>query len=176
MKKLSIFTLLVLLSACGSDLDYETDDVIAQVYGEDITVEDVLISHYFGEEDSLEEALDRHITGELLLHEAKEMGFDYSQDEVDQQLEHFQDSGMVEHMMQEDAEFWEHQSERLGMEIEEILYQRQEINHIVSEHALYYIEETFQEEDTTSLEFQDRLSNHIQNLKEVHADDIEVYL
>ncbi|MBU9722921.1 MULTISPECIES: hypothetical protein [Bacillaceae] len=123
MKKIFIVLALivlgvVLLSRACSPM-YEDDDVIATFRGDDILVRDLKVLYEVGA-PAIPEVARNYIFQEAVIYEARELGFEVSEEQVDNSLENFKEF-LETYEARRERRFFEDKAEEYGMEYEEYL-------------------------------------------------------
>ncbi|WP_386063296.1 hypothetical protein [Thalassobacillus hwangdonensis] len=173
MKKILLILLLV-LSACSST--YAEDDVVAEVYGKEITLRDVQLLHEYDDED-LPQVVKTYVKQEIIIQEAKKLNLDISDYEGGMNPRTYElPPPAPEGHINPIRDFILRQSEKLSMtpeEYMEVYYPTRNERHA---YFAAYLDEKFGTLETESLEKHEKTNAFYKNLLTLYEDDVEIYV
>ncbi|MBB5172391.1 hypothetical protein [Texcoconibacillus texcoconensis] len=165
----------ILLASCTGP-SYETDDTVAFLDNEEITVEDVMVQYSI--EEGGEDVIEGFLKQEVVVQEAKDMGITVSDEEIEESKQAMMPGSEVSERYealedQSDQTFYERQASALDMVPEEYFEVWEDKTYTSQAYMDKYISETFDEpaseEDAEA--FADDVNDHIDALFEEYQED-----
>ncbi|AOM84484.1 hypothetical protein [Salisediminibacterium beveridgei] len=163
---------MILFTACQSP-NYDKDEVIAELNGEEIKVEEVLWQ--FSLEEDPEDMMTHFLKQEIMLLEAKDMGIVVSEEEIEESKQAiFPDTEAAErYELTDDKDFHEKQASKLDISPEEYFEAREERMYKVQAYTEKYIEAEFgYPSDSDEIdEWGEKIDSHFESLFDRYKED-----
>ncbi|WP_017186911.1 hypothetical protein [Alkalibacillus haloalkaliphilus] len=175
MKRLLLLLFFAFLVGCTSTAEYDLDDVVAEVMGEEVTAEDVYLYRYH-RDHSFEQSVRYYAQQKIIVLKAKEHGFNMTEQEIDEEFESVRGTRIYELFLEEYLASLEEGAEMLNMDVDELTLERYKRGIIESESATYYFTNVFCENTTiepcpdTTEEFHEKMNEHVRKLYEEHIE------
>ncbi|WP_170158518.1 hypothetical protein [Aquisalibacillus elongatus] len=164
---------------CSDSTNYDHDDVVAVVRGEEITVGYIRFFSEVKDED-LPEAVDYYVRETLVIQEAKDMGIDVSEgaEEAVEFFGQYPSEDVDTERGKEIRSFADDQAEKFGMEPEEFHEEYTRRSYERSEYQNQFFKEHLGEPETEkeAKEMDEKAEQLINELLKKHEDEIEIII
>jgi hypothetical protein len=171
-----VFYMIIIFFAGCNQESYENDDVAAIVNDREITVGEIMSLHNL-EYGNLEQLVRNYVKEEIMVQEAKKMGFDVSA-KVDEALKsHIFPAEPPEGKENPILNFYKEQADKLDMSPEEYaefyIEKTTERNEFMKKYIEYKVGPLNQSGD---MEYQNKLNEMYDNLLITYQDNIEIFI
>lgn len=170
MVKKIYFMILILCiifsTACNIGTDYKQTDVVAIVFGNEITYKDIMYLNNI-EDKNMQNIVKQYVIQELIIHEASELGITVN----DKDFEDIYKLFPLEKLNKENRKFFENQANNLGMPIEEYY----KFYMIETNKRQEYMNRLLEKKFGESID-NEKMASYFEQLLIKYKDDIEIKL